>query len=181
MNACRKTTLEVHFIYLGIISFIFHKMLHNFLFSYLNNTFCINCAQKFKYRHWLTEGSLKYFTILRKIIVQWYVSSFVCVCVCVCVTSWLLMQLCNNPLDPYLLSFWSLSFMWHRTYLTWKKKIIIYKTKDKPKLNLVTRLSRFVCLIFGTEIKIIWQVGKLQSLTIKIKINFWCCILHSCI
>lgn len=35
-------------------------------------------------------------------------------------------------------------------HLTWKKKIMIYKNKVKPKLNLVTRWSMFV-LIFGTE------------------------------
>jgi hypothetical protein len=134
MNACRKTTLEIHFIYLGIISFIFHRMLHNFLFSYLNNTFWINYALKFKYTHWLAEGSLKYFTILRKIIVSRGFFLFECR------TCWLLMPPCNNPMDPHLLSFWSLSFMPHQIYFTWKKKIMIQKTKYKPKLNLVTRL-----------------------------------------
>jgi hypothetical protein len=83
-----------------------------------------------------------------------------------------LTPLCNNSLDPLLLSFWSFSFMPHQTYLTWMKKSVMYKTKDKAKQNLVTRSSRFVCLIFDTEIKIIWQVGKLQSLMIKIKIHF---------
>ena len=39
----------------------------------------------------------------------------------------------------------------HQTYLTWKKKTIMYKTKDKPKLNLVTRSSRFVRLMFDTN------------------------------
>jgi hypothetical protein len=52
------------------LCFIFHKILHDFIFSYLNNMFFINCALKLKYTQWLAEGSLKYIAILRKIIVQ---------------------------------------------------------------------------------------------------------------
>jgi len=148
-----KELLKIHFIHLGIICFIFYKMLHDFLFSCLNNTFCINHAVKFKYTHWLAEDSLKYFTILRKIIVQYYVSSFFFL-------NYLSVEpadcLCHfaTPIGPtpfvILISFVHAT----STYLMWKKKIVIYKTKDKPKLNLVTRSNRFVHLIFGTEIKI---------------------------